>query len=176
MGYRLRLLTPPAREPVEITDARDQCRIRHVHDDGRLARLIASAREQAEAITRRALIAQEWEQTSVATRELVRLERWPVAAVVAVLVDGVPLDSQSFTAELGDDASISSVAWLDRKVTVRYRAGYGEAPSDVPASIRDWMLVKIADAYANPGSVVIGTINSRLDFVDEQLNQFIVPR
>lgn len=177
MDCRLQLVAGPAKEPVTEEEAREQCRIRHSQSDSRLRRLIKSAREQAEGRTRRALIRQEWKQTQRTSSQRIRLVRWPVLAVLEVSVGGVPLDLAGLRIGLGDDGYVESdVSFGCPDVEVRYEAGYGSEPADVPESIRDWMLVQIADAYANPGSVVIGTINSKLDFIDGKLNQYIVPR
>jgi len=69
-----------------------------------------------------------------------------------------------------------SGSWPGEEVVVQFRAGYGAEPSAVPASLCDWMLVHVADAYANPNAVVIGTISGRMGFVDDLLNPFVVPR
>lgn len=177
MTWHLERIVAPLVEPVTLAEAKTQCRVRHAHDDDRLTRLIASAREQAEARTRRALIAQDWRQTSPTSCGRICLERWPVLEVKAVLVDGQPLGLGAYRVRAGDDGYVEPVdGWQGREVVVEFAAGYGSEAASVPASIRDWMLVQIADAYANPGAVVIGTITSRLDFIDSLLIPYIVPR
>lgn len=177
MDFHLQRLSAPLVEPVSLDEAKEQCRIRHSSADARLTRLIRSAREQAEQLTRRALIRQVWQQTQCAIGPCIPLQRWPVLQVGAVLVDGDQLADDAFSVRLGDGAYVvvPGVA-CGAEVVVTFDAGYGDAPADVPESLRDWMLVKIADAYNNPSSVVIGTINSRLDFVDGLLAPFEVPR
>lgn len=177
MTWHLERITAPLVEPVSLAEAKAQCRVRHSHDDDRMTRLIASAREQAEGRTRRALISQDWRQTSPATCGRIRLERWPVLEVSAVQVDGLPLDPSTYSVRLGDDGYVDPVSgWPGREVVVEFVAGYGSEAASVPASIRDWMLVQIADAYANPTAVVIGVTASRLDFIDSLLTPYIVPR
>lgn len=58
---RLRLLTPPTGEPIDLDEARVQCRVDGADDDARLTALIATAREQAETRTRRAIMACRYE-------------------------------------------------------------------------------------------------------------------
>lgn len=177
MTWHLERISAPLLEPVTLDEAKAQCRVRHSLDDDRLTRLIASAREQAEARTRRALISQGWRQTSPASCGRIRLERWPVLAVTAVQVDGQQLDLGACRVRLGDDGYVEPLdGWPGREVVVEFTAGYGSTAASVPASIRDWMLVQIADAYGNPGAVVIGTITSRLDYIDGLLTPFEVPR
>lgn len=177
MGWHLERTSAPQVEPVSLAEAKAQCRIRHSLDDARLTRLITSAREQAEARTRRALISQGWRQSSPASCGRIRLERWPVLAVTGVQVDGQPLGLSACRVRLGDDAYVEPLGnWPGREVEVEFTAGYGSDAASVPASIRDWMLVQIADAYANPGAVLIGVSSSRLDFIDGLLAPYIVPR
>jgi uncharacterized phiE125 gp8 family phage protein len=179
MHIRLNRTTAPAVEPVTVDQAKEQCRVRHSSADARLERLIASAREQAEARTRRALITQDWQQTQCpGAHSSIPLQRWPVQEVLSVHVDGVLLDPSAYRVNLGDEASVvaKSGSWPGEEVVVLFRAGYGSEPAAVPASLCDWMLVHIADAYANPNAVVIGVSSGRMDFVDDLLNPFVVPR
>ncbi|MDU4255576.1 phage head-tail connector protein [Pseudomonas sp.] len=177
MDFHLQQLSPPQIEPVTLDEAKEQCRIRHGQADTRLSRLIRSAREQVEGRTRRALIRQTWQQTQAGGAQCIQLQRWPVLEVTEVTVAGVPLDADQYRVRKGDGASVTLLAGpVCAEVVVTFAAGYGDGGEDIPESLRDWMLVRIADAYNNPGAVVIGTINSKLDFVDELLSQFIVPR
>ena len=90
-------------------------------------------------------------------------------SLVPAAVLGVP--------RLGDDGYVEPVdGWPGTEVVVEFSAGYGSEAGSVPASIRDWMLVQIADAYANPSAVLIGVTASRLDFIDGLLTPYIVPR
>lgn len=62
------LLTPPAVEPVPLADAKAYLRVEHDADDDVITGLIAAARAQIEAQTRRALITQAWQ---------LRRDSWP---------------------------------------------------------------------------------------------------
>ncbi|PKM30226.1 MAG: hypothetical protein CVV07_07360 [Gammaproteobacteria bacterium HGW-Gammaproteobacteria-11] len=179
MHIRSVRVADPQVEPITLPEAKAQCHVRHTQADDRLVRLIKSAREQAESRTRRALITQEWRQVQTpCAHESIPLQRWPVQEVLSVTVAGVPLVEEQYVAIAGDEACVEPTGngWPAGEVVVHYQAGYGDAPGDVPASLVDWMLVQIADAYANPSAVVIGTITARLNFIDGLLNEYIVPR
>jgi hypothetical protein len=67
---RFRLLTPPAAEPVAISDLMAYARVDLDPGDGTLQRLVAAARERVEQDTGLALITQTW---------IAVLDRWPTA-------------------------------------------------------------------------------------------------
>jgi len=54
----LTIVTPPAEEPVTLTEAKNHLRVDLSDDDSLISALIVAAREHAEAITRRAFITQ----------------------------------------------------------------------------------------------------------------------
>ena len=64
------LVTPPAGEPVSLTEAKAHMRIDSADDDSLIAALITAARQAAEAHMRRALVSQTWRLS---------LDRFPVA-------------------------------------------------------------------------------------------------
>jgi len=61
MAYSLKLITPPAIEPVSLDDVKLHTRINYDVEDDILAVWIKTAREMAEMFQRRAYIAQLWE-------------------------------------------------------------------------------------------------------------------
>jgi uncharacterized phiE125 gp8 family phage protein len=90
---RLEVITPPAREPVTLAEAREHCRISWTDEDGRLQDMIVQARQWLEPRVGRALIT----QTLRATLELSKLRRMPygvlsgpVAAYKKALTLGLP--------------------------------------------------------------------------------------
>ena len=67
-----KLLTPPTSEPVSLVEVKNHLRVDINDDDALISALIASARQQAEQICRRALINQQW---------LVTLDQFPSPAM-----------------------------------------------------------------------------------------------
>lgn len=58
---RTEIVTPPTAEPVTLAEAKVHLRVDTDADDGRITRLIATARELCETIARRAFVAQTWD-------------------------------------------------------------------------------------------------------------------
>lgn len=67
-----KLLTPPTSEPVTLAEAKTHLRVDINDDDALITGLIASARQSAEQICRRALISQQWKVT---------MDRFPAPAM-----------------------------------------------------------------------------------------------
>lgn len=61
----IKLITPPATEPVTLAEAKLQCKVDVdlTADDWLLMSYITGARQRAESITRRALVSQQWKIT-----------------------------------------------------------------------------------------------------------------
>lgn len=170
MMTSLTLLTPPATEPVTLVEAKQHLRMDTTSDDALITNLIVAARLLAELWTGRSLITQTW---------LMRLDAAPVSNFVRL--PKAPLQSVSFI-KTYDDADVASVfaasnyfvdtASAPSRVILRlgaswpsvartangfelqFVAGYGPNGSDVPAPIRQGLLMHIARLYAQRGDLV----------------------
>ena len=167
----LQLVTPPAAEPVTLSDAKAFLRVGHDAEDGLILQLIASARQRVEAETGRALISRTYSET---------LDAWDVPGRIAA-------NGRQFRLLMPPLLSVSSVTTLDAddvasvwdavdyfadtasdpgRIAVRtgafpipgravagieivFEAGYGEAPEDVPEALREAVMRLTADAYLN---------------------------
>ena len=67
------LLTPPAVEPISLTQAKIWLRIDHSHEDELISALIASARLVVESAARRMLVLQTWR---------IVMDQWPSADII----------------------------------------------------------------------------------------------
>ena len=128
----LRDLHPPSAEPISLPDARRFLRIDHEEDDARIQQCITAARERLEdylgvAMIRRAM------SVEVPARACVHLPRWPVQSVDTVRADGA-------------DASVVSVRAEDY-VEIAFTAGYGPDAADVPAPLRQAVLLLTAQIF-----------------------------
>ena len=158
------LLTPPALEPVTLADAKLFLRIEHDDDDDLIAALIAAARVHVEAKIRRALITQTWRLTR---------DVWPAAGVIPILP--VPLRAVTAIGVYGDDGmlqmldidtfhvdSVAAPAMLMVErgalpapgriaggIEIDIETGYGDAPDDVPAPLRQAIRLLVAHWYEN---------------------------
>lgn len=194
----LRLVTPPALEPVDPDTAIAHCRI-DADDGGRLLldSYIVSARAWVETFLGRVLITQtlDWSVgeaqpapgpntalvplTSPATmlapgsllapplgfpwppRRPLELPRSPVQSVVSVTlggldIDPVALDASQYAVDLATDPArlllqpgAAPRSW--ERVTVRFKAGYGDQPAAVPAPIRHAILLLTAFLWEHRG-------------------------
>jgi uncharacterized phiE125 gp8 family phage protein len=162
------LLTPPALEPVSLADAKHFLRVAHDDDDDVIAALIAAARVQVEAQTRRALIEQTW--------RLVR-DIWPAAGRLPILpvplmevtairvfeADGAPhvLDVDDFAIDTVSAPAVLAFARgaprapgkLAAGIEIDIAAGYGDAADDVPAPLRQAIRMLVAHWYENRGVI-----------------------
>jgi uncharacterized phiE125 gp8 family phage protein len=188
----LKIITPPAEEPVTPAEAKasPSFRVTGTTDDADITSLITTAREMAEAITRRALITQ--------TLEIV-LDGFPsggielycppiqsVASIKYIDTDGVEQTLDPLLYAVDDDSEPGLVvpaygeSWPSTRdqvnaVRVRYVAGYGAA-ADVPAAFKTWIKMRAGTLYDNSQAIIIGTIVTPIprDFLDGLLDPYRV--
>lgn len=136
-------LNPPPAEPITLAEAKAFLRVDHDDEDALIQTLIASARERLETHLNIAMISRPM-QFSTATNGTVILPRWPVTSVQTVRFDY--------------EETVEAVVNLRcRPATVTYRAvdlaeitftaGYGLAPQDVPAPLRQAMLLLVSQGF-----------------------------
>lgn len=167
---QLRVVTPPAGEPLELAFVKTQLKVKHASEDALLTSLIMTARQHLEGVDGktgtlgRALLNQQLELTidGFPRCGLIDLQRGPVSAVDGIeYLDGngdwQDLDAAIYTADLH-----SLVARVRRRygkewpqtlpepqsVRITYTAGYGADAADVPMPIRQAMLLLIGGWYA----------------------------
>lgn len=187
----LREITPPAVEPVLLADAKLHLRVDHSAEDDLITSLITAAREAAEHITGRALITQTLELTidSFPTGEI-RLPRPRLASVTSITYDDAAgaaqvLDPAAYVVNAGSEPGrvlpAASAEWPEtydapNAVRIRYVAGYGANGAAVPASIKAWMMLKIAALYKHREMFITGTITAELPnrFAEALLDQHVV--
>jgi uncharacterized phiE125 gp8 family phage protein len=162
------LLNGPAVEPVSLAEAKTHLRIAHDDADAEISALIAAARVHLETQTRRGFVTQTW--------RLLR-DAWPADGRIAVLpaplrallavrvvmrdgseqpiaLDRFALDQAGAPAILAFDPAFMprsdrAAAGIELDVEV----GYGDAPADVPAPLRQAILMLVAHWYENRGAV-----------------------
>lgn len=134
---------PPPIEPVSLDEAKSFLRIDHDDENDLIETLIRSARERLEdrlnvAMIERSMRLERSEGGDIA------LPRWPVSSVDDVSIDG--LNTTAFTAKLLSrpaQVMVSSGA----PVTIEFTAGYGTERSDIPAPMRQAILLLVAHGY-----------------------------
>lgn len=148
------LITPPVIEPVDLDEVKKHLRFTSTSEDTLLDTYIAMARGFFEEATGRQLIAATWERRMEGFTGPIELPHPPLLEIVSVTYDdgdgaAQTVDEADYTihapsgplAGRGILTTVSGVSWpttagLEGSVRVRYRAGYGEQPGDVPELIK----------------------------------------
>jgi uncharacterized phiE125 gp8 family phage protein len=180
----LRLVIPPASEPVSLDEAKAHLRVDGNYDDGLIGNLITSARKYLDGkdgILGRALVSQTWELV---------LDTWPTSgcgfAANAVQIPLPPLtgitsvkyfdtdgNEQTFSSANYTIDAVSEPGWivLDQGVswpallnaanviTIRFTAGYATVPEPISQAI----LLLIGHWYANRENVLTGFRAAAID-------------
>ena len=179
-----KLKVAPVVEPVSVDEARLHLRVdKHDLEDSAIDEIIRAARVDAEAFQNRAYVTQTWEFYF----DLGTLFRWralrvplpPLQSVTEVAYRTsagawVPWvqNTDYFVDTIGEPGFVvftdaagipsdSSGYWEVNPIRVTAVVGYG-APEDVPASIRQAILLMVGHFYENREAVVVGTISSPL--------------
>lgn len=169
-----KLIVAPDQEPVSVDAAKSQLGISGSSQDDLVALLIQASRERIEKMLGRALITQTWELSldEFPCQGAIELPLVPVQSITSIKYDDE--DGEEQTVSSGDyyldDRSepswvlpIDETSWgistLDavNAVRVRFLAGYGDDPDDVPAPIR---LAILRDVTLSGSSVGIQTPGS----------------
>jgi uncharacterized phiE125 gp8 family phage protein len=161
-------LTPPAVEPVSLTEAKTYLRIDQSDEDGLLGTLITAARLMIEAASGRMLVDQTWR---------IVLDRWPdggeirlplspVSAIVAARVynangaaqavsgSALVLDWQADPPLIRVVATVPAAGRDRSAVEIDVTAGYGATAAAVPALLRQAVLQLAARWFELRGDVV----------------------
>ena len=163
----LKLITPPASEPVSLDEAKAYLRIDTSDEDAIISGLITVAREYCESFQNRAYLTQTWELSFDDFPDMpIRLPRPPLVSVESVKVidstgEETVLDPSDYIVDT--DSEPGRIAFAQGKcwpsvelrpvnaVKIRYTAGYGDS-NKVPQSVKQAMLIYIAHRYENPDS------------------------
>lgn len=161
------LTTPPALEPVSLSEAKAHLRVGHGDEDDLIGKLIVAARRHLEQQTGLAFITQGWScfRDSWPDENAVMLPVAPVQAISDVKVYGE--DDNASTIDPAhyflDNVSRpprlmlrGSRIWpapgrSGNGIEIRVTAGFGSAASDVPQPLREAMLLLVAHWYAHRG-------------------------
>jgi uncharacterized phiE125 gp8 family phage protein len=184
----LKLITPPALEPVTLAEAKLHLRVDNATEDALIAALITAAREHAEHVTERAFITQTWELALDAFPcAEIRLPKPALLSIVSVKYDDAAAVEQTLGGSAYTIDTHAQPGWLlpaynttwpttlaaANALRIRYTAGYGAAASAVPAGIKAWMLLRLGNLYRNREELVDGRM-VQPSFVDRLLDPYRV--
>jgi uncharacterized phiE125 gp8 family phage protein len=181
------LVTPPTADPITLVEAKAHARVEVDDDDGLLAGYIIAARVHLETETRRAFLTQTWDQSldydwpcekvrgSVQRR--IVMARPPLVSVTSISYVDTTGTTQTLAANQYKVAKADTGDWFIEPAygvtwpsvrremaaaTVRFVAGYGSNPGDVPEPLRQAMLLLIGHWYENREAIIVGNIVSEL--------------
>jgi uncharacterized phiE125 gp8 family phage protein len=169
--------TPPAVEPVTLSEAKAHCRIDTNDDDAYVASLISAAREWCEQYLDRTLVYTQW---------VMRFDKFPPDGTMDIELPRPPMAAAgtatsvalTFTYDNGTTATYSSASYRvdrsstpgavktlygqtwpphlqdDNAISVTWWGGYGASGQDVPAAIRHAMLMLVSHWYETRGATV----------------------
>lgn len=156
----LKVITPPAVEPVSVEEVKLHTHISHSVEDSLLSTWIKSARELAEGFQRRAFITQTLEISFDSYPEMpISIPRPPLVSVSSVKY--YDCENNENTIELGSliidiDHEPGRLCWAYDKtwpsvtlrpmncLKIRYIAGYGDLADKVPAAVKDAIMLYCA--------------------------------
>jgi uncharacterized phiE125 gp8 family phage protein len=179
--------TPPAVEPVTLSEAKAHLRVDATEDDAYIATLITAAREWVEQYLDRTLVHTQW---------VMRFDKFPDSGIEPVELPRPPMVfsgtatavAVTFTQEAGPTSTYSTAeyrvdryatpgtilpiygsTWTphrqdDNAISVTWWAGYGASGTGVPAAIRHAMLMLIGHWYEVRGAVLTGTISKEIEY------------
>lgn len=154
------LVTPPALEPITLAQAKRHLRIEEPDEDVHLADLLAACRAHVEEASGRKLITQVWRRYAMPRRNApIPLLVGPVQRVDAVTLydaDGVASALDPPHWRLGNEALLLDGLHARRAangVEVDVVCGYGDTADDVPATLRQAILLLLAQSYEFRGAV-----------------------
>jgi uncharacterized phiE125 gp8 family phage protein len=162
------LLTGPTVEPWTVAELKAFLRVDHDADDAVIASLLAAARSQIEALTRRALLLQSWRLSYDAWPRdgRIRPRIGPLRALTAARVidaqgTAQAIDATRFVVDVADGviAAPGALPQPGRSVAgiaLDVELGYDAAPGDVPELLRHAVRTLAAHWYDNRGMAAIG--------------------
>lgn len=163
--------TPPATEPVSLTEAKLHVRQDGSGDDALITSLIQAAREYVESYTNRSLITQTWKLylDRFPCEQFIYLPRPNLLTISSISYVDLNGQTQTWSSAnyIADTASLPGAVRLAyqcfwpgartqaQSVCITYTAGYGAAAS-VPEAIKSAMKLCIGHWYMNRESVAMG--------------------
>lgn len=160
------LTEPPAAEPITLAEAKGHLRVLHASEDALIERIVAAVRAHVEKVTGRALIAQGWSLFLPAFPKsgIIELPRPPLIEVTEIRYRDAAGEVQMLAESVYTFSPLGLKGWVQRRpwqawpatakgdldaVEVRFTAGYGDDPADVPPDLNHAMLLLIGHLYSN---------------------------
>ena len=185
LQHRVQLVTAPVRQPISISECKEQMRIEHSDDDILINRFIDTATRFVDVTGAlgKAMITQTWGEWIAPNPTVFYLSLGPVQSVSAIKYydadNLLQTDTLSNYHVLGTSGRMlispkTGFNWpttfqRDDAIKIEYVIGYGNAPTDIPETIRHALFMLVAHYYENREPELIGTISKTLPFGFEDL-------
>lgn len=179
----VRVVTPPGAEPVTLAEAKDHLRLEITDDDAYVSVLIQAARQHIEEVCWRGVVTQTWEAVldGFPSGEALNLPGGNLGAISSVTYTDAEGVSQTLAVSVYEADTVSlpgrlllayDESWPSARsrwdaVRVRYTVGWEVA--DVPAPIRQALLLLVAHLYEQRAPEVTGTIVTKVAFAVDAL-------
>jgi uncharacterized phiE125 gp8 family phage protein len=194
----IRTITPPAVEPITLTEAKSHLRVDHNTDDVLILGMIEASRIYCEEWTSRAFITQTLELViDTFSMNEILIPKPPLQSVISIRYDDDIGVEQILATNQYDVDNVNQPGWVVpvksgwptsvfegiNSVRIRYVAGYDpstDSPPDlaanVPQSLKAAMFLYIGQLYDQREDIVVGTIVNKLPSgnIDFLLRQFRV--
>lgn len=183
----LKVVTPPAAEPVTLDEAKDHLRVDGADDDTSITAMIKAAREYCEGYQNRVYITQTLELAldDWPSGNEIELPRPPLQSVTSLIYkdNGVDVtwpasnyivDDYSFVARL---VLAKNVSWPSvdlpsvNGIKIQYVAGYlpdegdpVDPAANVPQHVKQAIMLLIGHWYENREAVLTGSISKEVEF------------
>lgn len=175
---KLKLIVPPATEPINLIEAKTHMRVDCDSDDDYIISLITAAREWCETYQNRAYIAQTWEVALDEFLNKIELPKPPLQSVTSIKYynaneEETTISTDDYYVDTYSQKGIISLKhnkqWPKIRlrpvngVIIRYVAGY-ESVEDVPKKVKQAILMLISHWYENREPVTTLRISDEIEF------------
>lgn len=188
----LKIVTPPTTEPISLSEMKTFSRIDSDTEITIMETMIVAARQEAEKITRRQLITATWDYRLDSFPDIIYLPLSPLQTVSSVKY--LDYSGTEKTLVLNTDYLVDSYSeparitpcygqvWpitypVVNAVRIVFVAGYGNSESDVPPSIKNWIMAFAGTLYENRETDIVANITqayTHIQFLDGLLDNYRV--
>ena len=156
---RLVLVTPPVAQPITLCEAKAQARVEHDDEDLLLQHYVDAATAWLDGpagILGRCLVTQTWRAELATVTGHIRLPFPDTVISSAVFTDAEGGELIHELALQDQHPLLRPISGFGRPAAITFTAGYG-APADVPAAIRQAMLLLVTQWYEHRQVTGTGT-------------------